>query len=208
MTRVGSHEKKWGMRLLLFVLSLMVSSGVSAAQPVTGTVLRESSGTTYLLADQKCKKYILDTKTDDAENNVRKLSNGDRITATGLLDSTTCTAVIESIEYVGLKKMLGYWYSNEGIITVRDYSSLSFYPINLKDYHDGKDYRTADPIDYRYSITPSEGREWVVFLSDKNSTLFATIQFIKDTALMRIYDSDNGKIIKTLRLAKWGNLRQ
>ncbi len=64
-----------------------------------------------------------------------------------------------------------------------------------------------DPINYRYSVTPSNGKEWVLFLSNDTGTTFATIAFVKDTATMKIFDSETGNLKKTLRLAKWGNLR-
>jgi len=199
------------MRFILFVLSLMASSAALASQPIIGTIGKDTSG--YYLTvnkDQICPKYSIEPKSQEAIDGVRKLSAGDNITATGLLDHETCNAFIESIDYVGLKKLLGYWYSHAGIITVRDFSSLSFYPINSRTFQNGVFYRTADPIDYRYSVTPTEGKEWVIFLSDKKSTTFATIQFSKDSkgsAVMKVYDSDNGKVIRTLYLSKWGNLK-
>ncbi|WP_291516213.1 hypothetical protein [Bdellovibrio sp. ArHS] len=196
------------MRFLLFVLSLAATSLALAVQPIGGTVYRDSTGV-YLSVntDQKCKVFTVETKSEDAAMSVRKLSTGDTLTASGLLDTETCIASIESVDYVGLKKLLGYWYTQEGIITVSDFNSLSFYPINMKDFQNGKDLSQIDPITYRYSLTPSDGKEWVLFLSDSTSTLFATIFFNKNNATMRIYDSENGDIVKTLRLSKWGKLK-
>ncbi|WII70881.1 hypothetical protein QJS83_10455 [Bdellovibrio sp. 22V] len=194
------------MRFLLFVLSLVSTCMASAATPVSGTVVKDPSGV-YLLADNGCYRYLVDTKSEDAAESLRKLASGDTITASGLLDKDTCTAVIESIDYVGLKKMLGYWYSQEGVITVRDFKSLNFYPINMKDFQNGSAISVVEPVRYTYSITPSGGKEWVLFLSDSTSTTFATIQFNKSNATMKIYDSETGNINKILRLSKWGNLK-
>lgn len=194
------------MRLLLFVLSLTASSVAFSALPLMGTVERDSTGT-YLVTGQTCKRYVVDTKSEDAFKSVRKLSTGDSVTASGALDNETCTAVIESVDYVGLRKMLGHWYSAEGIMSVRDFNSLSFYPISLKDFQNGSSYRTVDPINYRYSVTPTEGKEWVLFLSDSKSTTFATIQFNKGAATMKIYDSETGRLTKVLHLSKWSNIR-
>lgn len=194
------------MRLLLFVLSLTASSVAFSALPLMGTVERDSTGT-YLVTGQTCKRYVVDTKSEDAFKSVRKLSTGDSVTASGALDNETCTAVIESVDYVGLRKMLGHWYSAEGIMSVRDFNSLSFYPISLKDFQNGSSYRAVDPINYRYSVTPTEGKEWVLFLSDSKSTTFATIQFNKGAATMKIYDSETGRLTKVLHLSKWSNIR-
>lgn len=200
-------KKGWGMRSLIFVLSLFASTVALSAQPVMGTVVREFPGF-RLIGDQSCRRYIIETKTPEAANNLAKLSSGDNITATGFLDKGKCTAVIESIDYVGLKKLLGHWYSSEGIMSVRDFNSIRFYPIKLNDFKNNDNYKSAAPIDYRYSVTPTEGKEWILFLSDKRGTSFSTIQFNKETVTVKIYDSETGQITKTLRLAKWGNLKK
>ncbi|UOF02155.1 hypothetical protein [Bdellovibrio reynosensis] len=195
------------MRLLLFVLSLTVSVGAFASQPLVGNVERNTNGVVLITNSATCYRYTINAQTEDAAISIRKLSTGDAVTASGVLNDDSCTAHIDSIDYVGLRKMLGYWYSDEGIITVKDFNSLSYYPIKLKEFQLGISFRTADPINYRYSVTPSVGKEWVVFLSDTKSTTFATIQFNKGTAVMKIYDPDNGEVTKTLRLAKWGDLK-
>lgn len=196
------------MRVLLFVLSLCASSVALSAQPISGTVERTTNGTVFLLTNsQVCYRYSVIALTEDAAVSVGKLSTGDTITSSGNLNNSNCTASIESIDYVGLRKMLGYWYSDDGIITVKNFTSLSFYPLNLKGFQNGLNFSAVDPIDYRYSVTPTGGKEWVMFLSDSTSTTFATIQFNKLTAVMKIYDSESGEVTKTLRLAKWGNLK-
>lgn len=208
MTGFNDREKRWGMRFFVFVLSLMASSISLAGKPVFGVVSRDGSGL-FLEIEQnpKCAKFEIKTKSAEATESVRKLSNGDYLTATGLLDLQLCKVVIESIDYVGLKKLLGYWYSADGIISVRDFNSLSFYPIDGMVIQEGALFKTVEPIDYRYSVTPSDGKEWVLFLSDKKSTTFATIQFLRETAIIKLYDSDNGDITKTFYFSKWGNLR-
>lgn len=194
------------MRILLFVLILISGYAAHSARPISGTVERDASGA-YLIADSSCVRYLIDTKSPDAEANIRKLTTGDTMTASGLLESNTCTAVIESVDYVGLRKMLGYWHSNDGLISVRDFNSLSFYPISLSDFQNGKTYSEIDPIVYRYSMVPSDGKDWVLFLSDSTSTTFATIRFNKSRAVMKIYDSETGNVTRTLHLNKWGNLK-
>lgn len=194
------------MRFLVFVLILISGSVALSARPISGTVERDISGT-YLRADSACVRYLVISTNSDTELSLRKLSTGDTLTASGKLSADNCTASIESIDFVGLKKMLGYWHSSDGLISVQDFTSLSYYPINLKDFQNGRTYAEVQPVNYRYSITPTSGKEWVLFLSDRNSTTFATIRFSKSRATMRIYDSENGNITRTLRLNKWGNLK-
>ncbi|MEN0057340.1 MAG: hypothetical protein AAGB31_00790 [Bdellovibrio sp.] len=195
------------MRYFAFVLIVITSSFASAFQSLSGTVTRTSSDLYIVISNAHCSRYLLVGANEDADNSIRKLSAGDILTASGTLHESTCKASLTSVDYVGLKKLLGYWYSNEGIFTVRDFNYMSFYPMNIKNAQSDPEYYTGDPISYRYSITPSEGKEWVMFLSDKESTTFATLQMYRGYATMRIYDSDTGQMKKTLRLSKWGELK-
>nr|BFD59468.1 hypothetical protein CKG001_15750 [Bdellovibrio sp. CKG001]BFD62848.1 hypothetical protein BdHM001_15290 [Bdellovibrio sp. HM001] len=194
------------MRILLFVLILISGSVGFSARPLSGTIERDITGT-YLRADSACVRYLVESESQDTEANIRRLSTGDTVTASGVLDPNSCVAYIESVDYVGLKKMLGYWHSSDGLLTVRDFNSLSFYPISVKDFQKGQDYAIIDPITYRYSVTPSTGKDWVLFLSDATSTTFATIRFNKSRATMKIYDSETGNVTRTLHLSKWGELK-
>lgn len=193
------------MRLLVILLSTISCSMAVATTNLTGSVDRDAYRV-YLNLNSKCSKYLIETTTVDASQNLKKLNTGDTLTGTGILDHENCIAAVSNIDYVGLKKMLGYWYSNDGIINVKDFECMSYYQINLKGYQNAPEYTVANPINYRYSVTPSDGREWVLFLSDATSTSFATIQFSKATATMKIYDSESGKINKVLKLKKWNNL--
>lgn len=204
MTELSTHGTRWGMRLMLFVLSFAMSSLTFASQPIVGTVERGDTAV-FLQTGSRCTRYSIITKSADASINLNKLSTGDSLTATGHLNDEKCVAIVESVDYVGLKKMLGHWYSKDGIISVKDFSLMSFYPVGFKDFKNGNIYSVINPINYLYSVTPSNGREWVLFLSDSKSTTFATIQFLGNTATLRVYDSDTGAIKKTLYMSKWGS---
>lgn len=193
------------MRILLFVLNLMTGMAALASGTVMGTVEKDSAGT-YLVADASCKRFQIQTISTDAEISIRKLSTGDSLTASGSLNTETCVAEIESVDYVGLKKMLGHWHSTEGLMTVRDFNFLSFYPTASSESRKYPFYVMAYSIDYRYSLTPADGKDWVLFLSDTNTTTFATIRFRGNRATMKIYDSETGKVNRTLYMSKWGNL--
>lgn len=195
------------MKSLLFVLSLAASSIAYSNTPVVGIVERGPNGVFLFSKDDvRCEKLLISAKSNEANDILRKLTSGDAITASGLIDSEACTVVIENIDYVGLKRLIGYWHTNDGLISVSDFDSLNFYPIRSKDLKNGLLEKFIEPIKYRYSLTPSEGAEWVLFLSDTTSTTFATIRFGKSTATMNIYDSDTGNIKKVLRMTKWSRI--
>lgn len=204
------------MRVLLFVLTLVATTWAAASQPVSGTLIK-SGFDMYIQSDDACGKYRIDPKSEDTLNTMLKLAPGDSVTATGVFDKQNCIAAIESIDYVGLKRLLGNWMSKDGLIYVHDFNTMSFYPLGNTAIADqttqpGKTSRApgfqiVKPVLYKYSLTPSDGKEWVLFLSDAESTTFATIQFNKDIAVMKIYDSENGNVTKVMVLTRRGVLK-
>ncbi|KYG64086.1 hypothetical protein AZI86_14895 [Bdellovibrio bacteriovorus] len=200
---------KWFF-VLSFVLTTSVASLSAAAPSFSGELSLFQESLHITLAKGQCPRYQLVPKNSIVALHMRKLASGDFVEGSGQLDDDHCKAFVESIEYVGLRKLLGYWYSETaGIITVRDFSSLSFYPMNkTSDLKDDALSRTGDPITYRYSVTPSEGKEWVVFLSNAQGTSFATLMFSSKFVTMKIYDSETGSLNQTLRLSKWGDLKR
>jgi len=188
------------MRFLLFVLTIVSSTATLAGSPVSGTIVRMGQSL-FLLSSDPCTRYELITRNEAAMESLLKLSNGDVITATGSKNPASCEINVDTIDYVGLKRLLGVWYSKDAVVDIRNYNEMSFYPPVMPDFANG-----AKPVsvDYKYSVIPSEGKEWVLFLSDKKTTTFATLQFSKGPVIMKIY-SESGDVIRTMILFRKGN---
>jgi hypothetical protein len=215
LTEQKTHGTRWGMRILLFVLTTVFAATALCAQPVAGVLAQEGTQL-FISGDMFCSRYLVAAKSNEVLAHIKKLNPGDEITASGDKNFIDCSVVLESIDYVGLRRLLGMWLSNEALIKVKDFSSLSFYPLerssslgqHVNNYGLTSTSEVATAVDYTYSLTPSEGKEWVLFLSDSTKTLFATISLSKGSAVMKIYDSESGVVLKTLRMTKWGGVRQ
>lgn len=202
------------MRFLLFVLTTVFTATALCAQPVAGVLVQEGNQL-FVSGDTFCSRYLVLPKNYEVLSQLKKLTPGDEITASGDKNLVDCSLTLESVDYVGLRRLLGMWLSNEALIKVKDFKSLSFYPLervsSVGNSRPTSDVLSADPakaVDYTYSLTPTEGKEWVVFLSDSTKTVFATISLSKGSAVMKFFDSESGVVLKTLRLTKWGGVRQ
>ncbi|MNT28042.1 hypothetical protein D3C72_1637010 [compost metagenome] len=137
---------------------------------------------------------------------MKKLSSGDLINGTGIVQYKSNKLVLETIDYVGLRRMLGKWISNDGLLQVKNFSEMKFYPHNSPSSPTPSGLVLSDvPITFRYSLTPADGKAWVMFLSDSSKTVFTTIQINGANATLKTFDSETGAVAKTLRLTKWGN---
>ena len=189
------------MGFLLFVLTIVSSAAALAGSPVSGMIDRVGQSL-FLMSSDPCTRYELTTRNEAAMDSLLMLSDGDVITATGSKIPGSCQINVETIDYVGLKRLLGIWYSKEAVVEIRNYNEMSFYPPVMPDFANGE--KPTASVDYKYSVIPSEGKEWVLFLSDKKTTTFATLQFSKGPVIMKIY-SDSGNVIRTMILFRKGN---
>lgn len=194
------------IRLLLF-LSLMSPCFVHAASNISGSIVLENS-TYYIVADSGCFRYLIKPQNIDSAQTMEKLKTGDQLKASGHLNPQTCEANISSIDFVGLASLLGYWKTHDGIYSIKDFNTLQFYPETGRDITNGRYHDVVIPINYHYSVVPGSGKDWVLFLSDSFDTQFATIRLNKNSATLKIFDSETGSIISKKYLSKWGSVQK
>lgn len=192
------------MRNLIFVLTLILSSGALAAESVIG-LLEKEANEYYLRLVKDQPRFKIVTTSADAQESLKKLSSGDFVTGTGEIKAETLEISLESIDYVGIKKLIGTWHSQDGMFEITSFDHMNFYPYVYNPKKATKQFRIniSKAQEYKYSMTPTQGREWVLFLSDTKSTTFATIQINQGSARLKMYDSETGDITKSLRLTKW-----
>ncbi|WP_413557199.1 hypothetical protein [Bdellovibrio sp. HCB209] len=186
------------MRFLIFVLTLVSSAAALAVQPIGGTISIEGRKM-FLKTDDPCHRYLVASNNEAALNALVKLAAGDVVNATGMKNPGECTVAIDSVDYVGLRRMLGSWYSRDAVITVSDFNSMKFYPAQEVSSSKDKTYAqiSKNAVEYNYSLIPGSGKEWVMFLSDSKSTAFGTIQFNRGSAVMKVFNSETGELNKT-----------
>ena len=116
-------------------------------------------------------------------------------------------AEFRSVDFIGLKRLLGYWWTTEGFLDVRTFSLMNFYDRPGSSVSAGDLPNVAPRTDsikksYQYSVTPSSGVEWVVFLNDKETVYFTQVTFQGANAQMKVYNSESGALEKTINLLR------
>jgi hypothetical protein len=194
------------MRLLIFVLTLCCSAWAIASTAVSGTIQR--NGDVFLLRLENLGSvYQIDSSSPEVIESLTKLSTGDTLSGTGTIPYKSNKIILETIDYVGLRRMLGKWISNDGLLQVKNFSEMKFYPHTVPGASTNQTRigLSEVPTTYQYSVTPAEGKAWVMFLSDSNKTVFATIQIHGANATLKTFDPETGAMTRTLRLTKWSN---
>ncbi len=194
------------MRNLFFVLITLFSWATFASTETIVGSLQKEANKYFMKLSEGDQSFTLVPSSQDALENLSKLSPGDLVTGTGVIDTEKMQILLSTVDYVGIKRFLGTWHSAEGLFEITSFERMNFYPyvIETRQQHADKPVVSiTEPQLYKYSMTPSQGREWVMFMSDTKSTIFTTIQINGDSAKIKFYDSETGKMTKSLRLTKW-----
>lgn len=187
----------WSINLLLCSFFFSVAAWSAS---IEGTVVRDPKGV-FLKVEQSPGDpsssviFTLNSPSTSTLIQIGRLEDGDLVSAGGVLDYTSRVALINSIEYVGLKKLLGRWYTSDRIFEFSSFTDLHLYKPN-----------PPNVTNFRYSTAPSSGNDWTLFLSDTNNkrTVLATIRFSKTAATLKLIDSETGGIAETIRLTRRG----
>ncbi len=187
------------MKRILFLLATFSIQYVLGVQSFSGSLTKK--GQNYYFTPKSSELfYKINSPSDIVLDSLNRLENGDFIIGNGTLDTTNKKINIESIDYVGLRKLLGPWNGAHGSMNFKDYSTMSFTPY-LRDTKLVEKI-TGHQKEFRYSISPNDGNEWALFISDDKNTSFATVEFIKKRVLIKIFESESGKILRTFKLER------
>ena len=187
------------MKYIIFLFATFYIQLVLGAEAFNGFLFKK--GNEFFFNPQNSKLvyevYALNT---DVNESLNRLDNGDFISGSGTLDPQCNKINIQSIDYVGLQKLLGPWITGDGTLVFKDFSTMRFTPRfgELK-----VDTRLSwYQKEFHYSISPKDSNEWALFMSDDTNTTFATVEFTRKRIIMKIFESESGNIVRTLKLER------
>lgn len=175
--------------LLASVFAFLMTENLwaSAKVNIKGYLVLESDP--YRFVDSETlKSYKLRMSTDSAKQAILKLNNFDSISGVAVQYDDE-TLLLESVEFVGLRRLIGKWKSNEG-----------FY--QFFNYNDAAISDKSKNVQLTYALSPGLGNSWRLFFTDSSTVTLGSIQIESEKATIETYDADTGAILKTLPLIK------
>ena len=146
----------------------------------------------------KSSKLVRIGVNDEATiRDLQKLQPGDYLSGTGILDTEKATLVLDSIETVGLRSLLGRWQSADGqVFEFQDFDSL---------YHYASRFMTASTRsngrELSYSLAPDSAvNRWSIFLTDHTTVLIGSVEFAGRSIELILMNPQNGQIVERLEL--------
>lgn len=163
-------------------------------------VITKSSSNHYRIKESRINKsYDLIFTDPNIEIMLSKLKLNDYITFEGARSSTTNKIRVNSINYVGLKDLLGIWQGDDTYC----YNFTSF--TELWIYFRTSPECAVRPTDgrvYAYTINPSDP-DWVILLSDNKANYIGDVIVINQKSVkFSLYDSNTGNILRHINLKR------
>lgn len=142
--------------------------------------LQRIENTIYLITGQN--RFQMVTTSQDATDTIGKLADGDQISGSGHMEQNQI--VIDTINFVGLRHLIGVWQNATTRIIFRDFSSVEVI-----------DIRTQAVNRYTYSLSPHLGQnDWKFFMSDSQRVILNSLLESPGKITITVFDDSSGAI--------------
>lgn len=186
--------------LILFLPQIVFSASYSAV--IVDLSVDSTLAEITIQINNTQQIMTLQISTDRDKKLMARLNAGDYLAFQGQKLTMENTLKLLSIDYVGLKTLLGTWTGNDGLcyhfsrftqITVyeQNFSHTCLVPTALD---------LVFPSSFKYFITPNESN-WDVLVGNKDVYYTAEFQFIGPNNISaQIFDTETGEIVSELNL--------
>lgn len=182
-----------------FILALMAVP--ASADSLSGTI--SVSGLRILFVpDSASTPFTVQAPSAGTAAILGRLSDGDSIIATGTLDARNNIASIESVDFVGLRKVIGRWHIRDakGLMRFNTYQDVDVFSIALAN---GNSSIVAQKS-LKYTVSPANNGDWIMFLSDDRSTQMGSFTLTDSLATLKLFNARTGDVSQVIRLQKVG----
>jgi hypothetical protein len=152
------------------------SKATAAGTQISGIVARD--GEIARLASLPGAPTLVSADRE-VESSLRRLSTGDFLLANGSL--APGRALIESIDAIGLKALLGRWRAASGdIFEFANFNRINLYFI---DSRQGAAGAYQSPVTWSYTLSPCQGKKWAIFLGNDASVMMGELEIVEPAAV-------------------------
>ncbi len=128
------------------------------------------------------------------QTTLQNLQNGDLIRATVSPSETPGVLLVESIDFVGLNRLLGRWLtrppvSTQAIVDFHDFSNMTI-------------FLPGSETHFQYAITPKNASSWRLFITDQSTVQLGELLIRDKTIEIHFFDPRTGQVQKRFFLEK------
>lgn len=179
-----------------------VTSIAAHASPIFGFV--EVADHKYLL-HQDAESFEIQSANNEVSATLNHLRTGDYLAFEGYISPAQRKAVIQSIDWVGLQRLLGFWKtSDRKLIEISSFTSMKFHQGNPTEvFFTGRRprYETTS-VNVSYRVAPSVGTSWSIFIANQGKYKLGRMLLDGKDMTINFFDSETGRVTKTVSLQK------
>lgn len=183
---------------LVTLFHLKTAYGVLPGEtPIKGQIVLKNARF-YLKTNSSDSESLLVTDSQTVLERLKCLRAGDSISGTGQIISKS-EVLLQTMEYVGLKRLLTTWYNNNEVFSFKDNKSFQYWHYNM-----GRNlYR--GPFSFHYTLSPAGTKFrrcfWKIFIADEREVILGNIFWLREGHIqIDLFDSNTGEIINTKKL--------
>lgn len=179
-----------------------VTSAAVQASPIFGFV--EVIGHRYML-HQDAETFEIQSANNEVTKTLNRLRTGDYLAFEGYISPAQRKAVIQSMDWVGLQRLLGFWKTRDKkIIEVSSFTTMKFHQGNPTEifYRERKPHYEGKGVNVSYRVAPSVGSSWSLFIANQGSYKLGRMLLSDKELTISFFDSETGKVTKTITLQK------
>ncbi len=176
--------------LSVFFWISVISFGALAQTSLQGYVVRSSSDSYFFTDSISHRTFAITPAKLEVSETLSKLSTFDSIQGRGQFGPRN-TVILEAIDFVSLRRLLGTWKAPGVTVKFVDYSRVNF-QLN-------GDRQSSE---FSYVLSPVDGNFWKIFFTDRASVALGSINVENDMAKLEINDSQTGEITQRFNLKK------
>lgn len=174
------------MKIYLLAATLFFAAGAHALS-INGYVV-VNSGQHMLIDRETARTYHVQASNPDVKKSLLQLATFDALRGQVSAKSKD-TLLLEAIDFVSLRRLLGDWHADSVHVTFLDYSRVSF---NM----------AGNAREFLYALSPGQDNTWRIYLTDQASVVLGTLNINGDQAVLEFYDPKTGQTAQHLQLVK------
>lgn len=183
------------------VLSLLATSlvaSVALADTFDGRISIKDGQKYFTPSTTPNVVWKLDGLSDEVKTQLGSLQDGDFLSATGELTKLDQTAYVETVDFVGLKRILGRWVSKDGTsIVFKDFRSAEVEQQQPLPWNPDDERK----VDLVYTILPLKAADWSLLMSNRKTVRVGTLQIHDSDLTIQLVDQTTGKITEDISLS-------
>lgn len=183
-------------KYLFCLLGLFISANAFGAA-FEGRVVMKDSQAYLALTSASADLWRIEGLSDQVTSQIKGLQDGDLLSATGELTKLNQTAYVETVDFVGLKRILGHWESEDGFqIFFKDFRTAVVEQKQPLPWNPEEE-KTLDLV---YAILPLKEENWSLFLSNRKTVRVGTLSIQNRVLSIQLVDQRTGKVTEDISL--------